>query len=154
MAIMYLMYNHTCFFSGSMPGLEMLDLQYFPSFHHKSGSLQSKGRLKIHWSTFCVSQRAEQPTKLNHCTKPPTANLRKPVMMPPHTARCRGNSGASTSSSYVSGYGCLFPFLGGGIDYYSSHWVSNQGNTGAEQLGMAWTETSTCLEILRVWWNH
>lgn len=41
---------------------------------------------------------------------------------------------ASTSSAYVFGYGCPFPFLGGGIDHYSAHQQSNHGSTGAEQL--------------------
>lgn len=84
-----------------IPGFQQSDLQSSPSFHHQSDSTRSR-QIENHSTTFCLSRRSEQPTKLNHCTKPPTANLREPMMMPPRTACCRGNSAASTSIALMS----------------------------------------------------
>lgn len=90
---------------------------------------------------------------MNHCTKPPTANLREPMMMPPCMACCRGNSAARTSSSCVSGYGCPFPFLGEGIDHYSTHQVLNQCGTGAEQWGIGWTDADYLFLTEQITWR-
>lgn len=141
----------TCLFSDFMWLYQDLRCLIYkiPSFHHKSAQIPRDQRGLKTTKTLSVSLKEQnnQPSWTiapNHqqpiseswwwCPHPPTTT--------PRTACCPGNSAASTSSSYVSGYGCPFPFLDGGIDHYSAHWVSNQGGTGAEQLGMAWTDTT------------
>ena len=42
----------------------------------------------------------------------------------------------------------------GWIDHYSAHQVSNQGGTGAEQLGMTWTERDYLLLTRQTTWEE
>lgn len=82
----------------------------------------------------------------------PHPNLPPP---PPHMACCRGNSAASTSIALMSlVMAVCFHSEAGWIDHYSAHQVSNQGGTGAEQLGMTWTERNYLFLTRQTTWEE